>query len=205
MAKKSLEKGEKKMKRKETNENVKRQTRKRSWLFWIALAIVLRGIQLAVVGNLFSGVEVEETMAVVESTEITTQETTEPETTTAVETTQETTTEEETTVVETEEFDGIPDNIRIASTTMTIVFVGSVVGEEYDLDASYTIHYVLDDDGDGTIEVMYLPTDAGKGRTKVNLTIVKEGDVYTIESALLAGLYEVDMSQVIDMFKTYYE
>lgn len=82
--------------RKQTNENVKKQTRKR-WLFWIALAVVLRGIQMATIGSLFSGGEVKEATVVVESTETTTEETT-----IVVETTEETTTEEETTVVETE-------------------------------------------------------------------------------------------------------
>lgn len=181
--------------KKDVKENVKKQSRK-SWLFWIALAVVLRMATLSGFKALVSSPGATETA--VEAFN----ETTKEETTEAVETTTEEQTEPETTL---SEFDLLPDNIRIASTCMTIVFVGGVLDEEYDLDASYDIKYDIDKSGDGTIEVLYMPSDAGRGRTKVNLTIVKKGKVYTIEYALLAGLYEVDMDTVNEIFKTYYE
>lgn len=54
----------------------------------------------------------------------------------------------------------------------------------------------LDENQNGTINILYLPSNAGDGATKVNLTIVKNGDTYKIEYAMLLGLYEVDLSSV---------
>ena len=55
-------------------------------------------------------------------------------------------------------------------------------------------------DGNGTIEVLYFPDKSGIGETKVNMTVEKEGNRYTITYILLAGLYEVDMHTVPDRY-----
>ena len=54
----------------------------------------------------------------------------------------------------------------------------------------------IGEDGNGTIEVLYLPNKAGAGETKVNMTVEKEGNTYTVTYILLAGVYEVDMHTV---------
>lgn len=54
----------------------------------------------------------------------------------------------------------------------------------------------LDKKGKGTIKILYMPSNAGKGATKVNLTIKTNGNVYKITYALLAGINEVDLSTV---------
>jgi hypothetical protein len=48
-----------------------------------------------------------------------------------------------------------------------------------------------------------MPSDAGNGATKVNLTISKKDNTYKIEYALLAGLYEVDLDQLPSQYLKY--
>lgn len=126
------------------------------------------------------------------------------DTTTAEETTEEETTTEEITELY-DPWDELPDKVRDITVSLTMPFVVRVVGEEYDFNATYTVEYDTDENGNYIIEVLYIPTDAGNGKTKVNLTIVKDSDGYVIEKAMLAGMYEVDMDTVQDVFKKYYE
>ena len=58
----------------------------------------------------------------------------------------------------------------------------------------------IGEDGNGTIEVLYFPNKSGIGETKVNMTVKKEGNRYTVTYILLAGLYEVDMHTVPDRY-----
>lgn len=68
--------------------------------------------------------------------------------------------------------------------------------EDYSMLAFNVESFDLDENRNGTINILYLPSNAGDGATKVNLTIVKNGDTYKIEYAMLSGLYEVDLSSV---------
>ncbi len=85
---------------------------------------------------------------------------------------------------------------------LTNLFVKNVVGEKWHMLAFSVESYELDENENGTIEVLYMPPDAGNGETKVNLTIEKSDDTYAITYALLAGIYEVDLSTVSNNYKT---
>lgn len=80
---------------------------------------------------------------------------------------------------------------------MTENFVEGVVEEDYSMLAFNVEEFELDENENGTIKVLYLPSNAGEeGATKVNLTISKNGGTYKIEYAMLSGLYEVDLEGV---------
>lgn len=79
---------------------------------------------------------------------------------------------------------------------LTEIFVENVVGEKYSMLAFNVEDFELDENEDGTIKILYMPSNAGDGATKVNLTISKNGNAYKIEYALLAGIDEVDLSTV---------
>lgn len=85
---------------------------------------------------------------------------------------------------------------------LTNLFVKNVVGEEWHMLAFSVESYELDENENGTIEVLYMPPNAGNGETKVNLTIEKKDDSYAITYSLLAGVYEVDLSTVSNNYKT---
>lgn len=85
---------------------------------------------------------------------------------------------------------------------LTQLFVENVVEEEWHMLAFSVESHQLDENGSGTIEVLYMPPNAGNGETKVNLSIEKNGDVYTITYALLAGINEVDLSTVSSRYKS---
>lgn len=96
----------------------------------------------------------------------------------------------------------LPAGAETMCRALTNLFVEHVVGEEWHMLAFSVENYELDENGNGTIEVLYLPPNAGSGETKVNLTIEKSDDTYTIIYALLAGADEVDLSAVLDSCKT---
>lgn len=79
---------------------------------------------------------------------------------------------------------------------LTKTFVENVVGEKYSMFDFNIEEFELDENGNGTIKILYMPSNAKNGTTKVNLTISKNGKIYKIEYALLAGVYEVDLSTV---------
>lgn len=83
---------------------------------------------------------------------------------------------------------------------LTETFVKNVVGEKYSMLAFNVEDYDLDENEDGTIKILYMPSDAGNGATKVNLTIAKSGNTYKIEYALLGGIDEVDLSSVSSQY-----
>lgn len=87
--------------------------------------------------------------------------------------------------------------------TMTKKFVENVVGEDYSMLAFSVQNYDIDENGNGTIEVLYMPSNSGNDATKVNLTISKNENTYEITYALLAGTYEVDLEQVSENQKTF--
>lgn len=90
-----------------------------------------------------------------------------------------------------------PVHIQSICRAMTKNFVEDVMGEDYSMLAFNVSDFDLDENEDGTIQILYLPSNAGEaGATKVNLTISKKGTVYTIEYAMLSGLYEVDLTQI---------
>lgn len=113
-------------------------------------------------------------------------ETSEPSTTVVEETTKET--EAETTA----EIKNVELDAKIACRALTSIFVEGALQEKYEWFSAEEYEYELDEDGNGKIHTLYMP----EGKTKVNLTIVKSGDTYTVEYALLNGLYEVDMDTV---------
>lgn len=94
--------------------------------------------------------------------------------------------------------------VKVACRMLTKDFVEGVVGEKCHLFTAYSDirSYELDDDGNGMIEFLYMP-DVEEGETKVNLTIEKSDNVYTITYALLAGLWEVDMGVVPEEYKVF--
>lgn len=80
---------------------------------------------------------------------------------------------------------------------LTENFVEGVVEEDYSMLAFNVEEFELDENENGTIKVLYLPSNVGEeGATKVNLTISKNGGTYKIEYAMLSGLYEVDLEGV---------
>lgn len=94
-----------------------------------------------------------------------------------------------------------PINCESVCRALTERFIKNVVLEEYSMLAFNVEDFKLDENGNGTIKILYMPSDL----TKVNLTIIKNGNVYTIESALLSGLYEVDMNAVPEENKVFIE
>lgn len=83
---------------------------------------------------------------------------------------------------------------------LTEIFVKNVVGEDWHMTAFNVESYELDSNEDGTLDILYMPSNAGNGATKVNLTISKNGNAYKIEYALLAGVNEVDLSTVSNQY-----
>lgn len=79
---------------------------------------------------------------------------------------------------------------------LTKTFVENVVDEKYSMFDFNVKEFELDENGNGTIKILYMPSNEKDGATKVNLTISKNGKVYKIEYALLDGLYEVDLSTI---------
>lgn len=80
---------------------------------------------------------------------------------------------------------------------LTKRFVQGAVGEDYSMLAYNVEEFEIDENGNGTVKVLYLPSNAGEeGATKVNLTISVKDGAYKIEYAMLAGLYEVDLAQI---------
>lgn len=96
----------------------------------------------------------------------------------------------------------LPVSTETMCRALTNLFVEHVVGEEWHMLAFSIENYELDENENGMIEVLYLPSRAGSGETKVNLTIEKSDDTYTITYALLAGVNEVDLSAVSGSYKT---
>lgn len=108
------------------------------------------------------------------------------------------TTEQTDTVTNTKETDTTEPSMQTEAVcrALTEIFVENVVGEKYSMLAFNVEDFELDENEDGTIKILYMPSNAGDGATKVNLTISKNGDAYKIEYALLAGIDEVDLSTV---------
>lgn len=79
---------------------------------------------------------------------------------------------------------------------LTKTFVENAVDEKYSMFDFNVKEFELDENGNGTIKILYMPSNEKDGATKVNLTISKNGKVYKIEYALLDGLYEVDLSTI---------
>lgn len=96
----------------------------------------------------------------------------------------------------------VPTEVSTVCRALTNIFVENVVNEEWHMLAFSIENFELDENDNGTIEVLYMPPNAGNGETKVNLTIEKDGDTYTITYALLAGVEEVDLSTVSNNYKT---
>ena len=92
---------------------------------------------------------------------------------------------------------------EVVCRALTEMFVENVVGEDYSMLAFNVEDYELDENENGTIKILYMPSNAGNGATKVNLTIVKSDSTYQIEYALLAGINEVDMSTVSNQYKIF--
>jgi hypothetical protein len=99
--------------------------------------------------------------------------------------------------------DNLPSEIETVCRLITKNFVQEVVEEDYSMFAFNVESFELDDDENGTIDILYMPSDAGNGATKVNLTISKKDNTYKIEYALLAGLYEVDLDQLPSKYLKY--
>ena len=96
----------------------------------------------------------------------------------------------------------LPSSIESSCRKLTKKFIEGAVGEDYSMLAFNVEEFELDDNEDGTIKILYMPSNAGEeGATKVNLTISKNGNTYTVEYALLAGLYEVELNEVADSYK----
>lgn len=98
----------------------------------------------------------------------------------------------------------VPVNVQSVCRAMTKNFVEDILAEDYSMLAFNVESFELDENADGSVKILYFPT-AESGATKVNLTIVKSGTTYKIEYALLAGLYEVDLSQIPEKQITFIE
>ena len=91
---------------------------------------------------------------------------------------------------------GLPTLIDGSCRAMTKKFVEGVVEEDYSMLAYNVEEFDLDESENGTIKILYLPSNAGNGATKLNLTITKNGSTYKIQYALLSGLYEVELDKL---------
>lgn len=159
------------MKEKTDKEHVKKPFYKK-WWFWVIIIILLA----AIIGN--SGNQNEDGDRSVLPTEQT-----------GADDTMET------------KVDKLPVEAEVVCRALTEMFMENVVGEDYSMLAFNIEDYELDENENGTIKILYMPTNAGTGATKVNLTIAKENNTYQIEYALLAGVYEVDMSTISNKYK----
>ena len=159
------------MKEKTDKEHVKKPFYKK-WWFWVIIIIRLADI-IGINGNLY-----EDTDGATLPTEPT-----------GADDTMET------------KVDKLPVEAEVASRALTEMFVENVVDEDYSMLAFNVEDYELDENENGTIKILYMPSNAGNGATKVNLTIVKSDSTYQIEYALLAGINEVDMSTVSNQYK----
>lgn len=93
--------------------------------------------------------------------------------------------------------DTLPTLIDGGCRALTENFIEGAVEEEYSMFAYNVEEFELDENENGTIKILYLPSNAGEdGATKVNLTISLKDGAYKIEYAMLSGLYEVDLTQV---------
>lgn len=93
--------------------------------------------------------------------------------------------------------DTLPVEIDGGCRALTKNFIEGAVGEDYSAFAYSIEEFELDENENGTIKILYLPSNAGEdGATKVNLTISLKDGAYKIEYAMLSGLYEVDLTQV---------
>lgn len=101
--------------------------------------------------------------------------------------------EVETTEVRTEaETLGIAD-VKVQCRALTMIFVKNILEEKWQMLAEFEITDMdLNENGDGIIEVLYMPS----GATKVNLVITKTGARYEVTEAMLGGLYEVHMGAI---------
>nr|WP_304578947.1 hypothetical protein [uncultured Acetatifactor sp.] len=161
------------MKEKTDKERVKKPFYKK-WWFWVIIIILLA----AIIGN--NGNQNEDTDGAVLPTEQT-----------GADDTMET------------KVDKLPVEAEVVCRALTEMFVENVVGEDYSMLAFNVEDYELDENENGTIKILYMPSNAGNGATKVNLTIVKSDSTYQIEYALLAGINEVDMSTVSNQYKIF--
>lgn len=93
--------------------------------------------------------------------------------------------------------DTLPVEIDGGCRALTKKFIEGAVGKDYSAFAYSVEEFELDENENGTIKILYLPSNAGEdGATKVNLTISLKDGAYKIEYAMLSGLYEVDLTQV---------
>ena len=90
----------------------------------------------------------------------------------------------------------LPTFVDGACRAMTKKFVEEVLEEDYSMTAYSVEEFELDKDENGTIKILYLPSNAGDGATKVNLTITKNDSVHKIEYALLSGIDEVELDKL---------
>lgn len=103
---------------------------------------------------------------------------------------------------EANEAEELPGKDENACRALTKKFVKNVVNEDYHIMAFNVKSFDLADNGEGTIEVLYMPEK--ESESKVNLTISKTVNtvngttdaIYTITYALLNGLYEFDLNEV---------
>ena len=97
----------------------------------------------------------------------------------------------------------VPTEVDISCRALANIFISKVVKEKFHFTRFIITNFSLDESGDGTIEALYFPENAGmEGSTKVNFTFSKIGKRYTITYALLAGSYEVDLDAIIPEYKS---
>ena len=97
----------------------------------------------------------------------------------------------------------VPTEVDISCRALANIFISKVVKEKFHFTRFSITNFSLDESGDGTIEALYFPENAGtEGNTKVNFTFSKIGKKYTITYALLAGSYEVDLDAIIPEYKS---
>lgn len=142
-----------------------------------------------------TGTAIETTVEI--TTETATKAITEVTTEDIIESTTETTTETATeAITNAVEESKLSTKIESNCRAITKKFVERAVQEDYSMLAFSIQSFDLDENENGTIKILYLPSDAGKGSTKVNLTVTKKNSTYKIEEAMLSGLYEVDLNAV---------
>ena len=90
-------------------------------------------------------------------------------------------------------------DVETVCRALTEIFIENVVEEDYSIFNFSVEEMDLDEDNNGTIEILYLPSN--ESATKVNLTIDKYEKTYKIKYALLNGLDEVDLDTVSESNK----
>lgn len=88
--------------------------------------------------------------------------------------------------------------MEIIGRAMMNTFVSKSLCEDWHMLALSFENFEADENGNGKIEMLYLPDNAGNGETKVNMTVEKQGDLCQITYIMTEGINEIDVTSLPD-------